>query len=62
MNIFKKLYCRIYQGFFRLILPFLPYREPQILKKYVEIVGVLKEKGILERIGADKNGYWKVNL
>lgn len=22
----------------------------------------LKEKGILERVGADKNGYWKINL
>ena len=22
----------------------------------------LKEKGILERIGADKNGYWKINI
>ena len=46
MNIFKKLYCRIYQGVFRLILPILPYREPKILKDNEEIVALLKEKKI----------------
>ncbi|MBQ8322869.1 MAG: iron-containing alcohol dehydrogenase [Clostridia bacterium] len=30
MNIFKKVYCRIFQTAFRLALPFLPYREPKI--------------------------------
>lgn len=46
MNIFKKAYCRIYQGVFRLMLPILPYREPKILKTDEEVVSVLKEKGI----------------
>lgn len=32
MNIMKKLFCRAYQVAFHLALPFLPYREPQILK------------------------------
>lgn len=43
MNCFKKFYCRIYQGAFRLALPFLPYREPQLLMNNNELVEVLKE-------------------
>ena len=31
MNGMKTLYCRIYQGVFRLALPLLPYRTPEIL-------------------------------
>ena len=30
MNILKKIFCRIFQGAFRLALPVLPYREPKI--------------------------------
>ncbi len=44
MNIFKKIYCRTYQFVFKSLLPILPYREPQLLKSYKEIVDVLKEK------------------
>lgn len=29
MNLFKKIYCRIYQFAFHLALPVLPYREPE---------------------------------
>lgn len=25
-------------------------------------IRILKEKGIIERIGATKNGYWKINI
>lgn len=46
MNIFKKIYCRTYQGIFKFLIPFLPYRQPQILKTDEETVSVLKEKGI----------------
>lgn len=45
MNIFKKLYCRTYQGVFRLMLPLLPYREPKLLSSDKEVVEVLKEHG-----------------
>lgn len=45
MNIFKKLYCRTYQGVFKLMLPLLPYREPEILNDNTEVVVVLKAKG-----------------
>ena len=43
MNIFKKLYCRTYQGVFRLMLPLLPYREPKLLASDQEVVSILKE-------------------
>lgn len=42
MNIFKNLYCRIYQGVFKLALPLLPYREPVILKTNTDVANVLK--------------------
>ena len=32
MNIFKKIYCRIFQNCFKLVIPVLPYRTPEILK------------------------------
>ena len=46
MNIFKKAYCRVYQGAFRLALPILPYREPKILESVQDIASILKEKNI----------------
>ncbi len=32
MNTFKKIYCRIFQSCFKLVIPILPYRTPEILK------------------------------
>ena len=32
MNIFAKIYCRIFQTAFRMALPMLPYREPEIIR------------------------------
>jgi len=46
MNIFKKIYCRTFQGVMRLVLPMMPYREPQTLENVFEIPSVLKEKNI----------------
>lgn len=43
MNIFKKIYCRTYQGVFKVLLPILPYREPKILKNIENVVEILKE-------------------
>ncbi len=45
MNIFKKFYCRTYQGVFRILLPVLPYREPKLIKDYNDLIKILKEKG-----------------
>ncbi len=45
MNIFKKIFCRIYQCAFHLALPILPYREPKHLSGLNEIQSLLKGKG-----------------
>ena len=45
MNIFAKIYCRVFQTAFRMALPFLPYREPEIISSCAEIGKVAtKEK------------------
>ena len=46
MNIFKKMYCRIFQMCFRIALPFLPYREPVILDSIKEIPNNLNKLSI----------------
>ncbi len=44
MNLFKKLYCRIYQLGFKIILPFLPYRKPIIFSDNNQVKDMLLEK------------------
>lgn len=46
MNIFKKVYCRIFQTGFYMALPFLPYREPKIYQSVEEIPNILKNQNI----------------
>ena len=46
MNFFKKLYCRTYQTVFKMALPLLPYREPQVLKTDNDVLALLHEKKI----------------
>ena len=46
MPFFKRVYCRVFQVCFRLMIPFMPYRQPKILEGMDEIVKVLKEKNI----------------
>lgn len=44
MNIFFKAYCRVFQGVFRLALPLLPYKDPQIKRSISDIPSVLEGK------------------
>ena len=46
MNIAKKIYCRIFQGAFRIAMPFMPYREPVCLDSLIKISEVLSEKKV----------------
>ena len=46
MNIFKKIYYRIYQFIFYVAIPFLPYRKPIIIENEENIIPILKEKNI----------------
>lgn len=44
MFILKQLYCRIFQGVFKIALPFLPYRKPDIIEGILDIPNVLKKE------------------
>lgn len=44
MNIFKKSFCRFYQGCFRLAMPVLPYKKPRIAESVLELPYILKEE------------------
>ena len=46
MNIFKKIYCRTYQLILRLAMPFLPYREPVLIKDYQQMADILNSKNL----------------
>lgn len=46
MNIFAKIYCRVFQTAFRMALPGLPYREPEIIRSCAEIGKVAKKEKI----------------
>ena len=62
MNIFKKIYCRLFQGAFRLALPVLPYREPRIFGSVEKIEAAVGESGmsavlIITTEGAARRGF-----
>lgn len=42
MNRFRKIYCRTFQTAFKLALPFLPYRKPQIAGSVKEIPDIIR--------------------
>lgn len=46
MNVAKKLYCRIYQGVFRLALPLLPYKTPAVLNTVERIPALLRGRQV----------------
>lgn len=46
MNPLKKFYCRMYQFCFRVALPLLPYRQPEILKTNEDVANTLKSKNL----------------
>lgn len=46
MNILKKIYCRCFQTAFRIVLPILPYRDPEVRSHISEIPEILKKERI----------------
>lgn len=62
MNIFKKFYCRTYQFVFKIMLPLLPYREPQILKTNEDVVEVLRGQKIRSILLVTDKGIRGLNL
>ena len=62
MNIFKRFYCRTYQFIFKLAIPLLPYREPEILKNNNEVAKVLKANNINSVLLVTDMGLTKLGL
>ena len=46
MNIFYKIYCRVFQTVFKLAIPLLPYRDPKLMSIVDDLPRQLKEKKI----------------
>ena len=46
MKLLRSMYCRVFQGCFRLALPLLPYREPKPLSAMEDVIPVLREHRI----------------
>ncbi len=46
MGVFKKMYCRIFQQCFHIMIPLLPYRQPKILKNMDEVIDTLKTENV----------------
>ncbi|WP_317856329.1 iron-containing alcohol dehydrogenase [Chakrabartyella piscis] len=46
MNIFKQIYCRTFQTCFKIALPILPYREPDILDDVEKIADILTKNNV----------------
>ena len=42
----KSAFCRVFQTVFRLALPVLPYREPEIIGSCKELSGVFEKEKI----------------
>lgn len=46
MNIAKKIYCRVFQNAFHIAIPYLPYRNPEIIGKTTSIPKLLNQTGL----------------
>ncbi len=62
MFIAKKIYCRIYQKAFRLVIPLLPYRKPKEVEGFDALIPLLKEKGICSVLLVTDRGIRKAGL
>ncbi len=59
MNIFKRFYCRGFQGVLKMSIPFLPYKKPKMLKTDEDVIDVLIEnnkKNVLLVTGSTVRG------
>ena len=62
MNPLRKAWCRTFQTAFRIALPVLPYREPQILNSVEAIPAALAEKDINSVLLVTDPGIARVGL
>ena len=62
MLIFKRIYCRVFQSAFRLAIPLLPYRKPEIIEGFQGLLPVLEEKNISSILLVTDAGIRKAGL
>ncbi len=62
MNILKKVYCRAFQGGFRIAIPLLPYREPVIMNSIDEVPKLLQAKKIKRLLLVTDQGIRQIGL
>lgn len=63
MNIFKKIYCRVFQFVLKLSIPILPYREPKLIEEDTKgIPAVLKRNKCNHPLIVTDNGIKKFGL
>ena len=62
MNILKKIYCRIFQTCFRIALPVLPYREPELIDGFKHVPEVMKKHHISHILLVTDPGVYKLGL
>ncbi len=46
MSLVRKIWCRMYQIIFRILLPILPYRQPKLFNSYIDMANKIKEQKI----------------
>ena len=56
MNVLKKVFCRVFQAGMRIALPFLPYREPELIRGVGGVPAVLRaQRGFWLPAGKQKS-------
>lgn len=62
MFVLRKIYCRAFQLAFRAALPFLPYRNPEIISSDAEIPAVLRKHELQKVMIVTDAGIRKLGL
>lgn len=62
MNVFSKIYCRAFQGAFRIAQPFLPYREPKIVPSCGDLKQVFEKEKLKSVLVVTDPGIVKAGL
>ena len=62
MFVLRRIYCRVFQLAFRAALPFLPYRNPEIISSDAEIPAVLRKHKLQKVMIVTDAGIRKLGL
>lgn len=62
INIFKVLWCRIYQFIFKLVMPLMPWRIPTIIQSQKDVVDVLNQHEVKRVLLVTDKGISKLGL